>query len=318
MLNSSLVALPPNRRALKRSASTASLPSPPRTHRKHARGRSRGSCDSDSDDNIALSSDEEEQEHRHKKRRTGETAAADEEAFWLGGAPQATTSSKNDAGSSTSTSKAQAAPLLYRKRAAQSQRTDVAPMSPPPSHRKTTTVTPKFSGATASPPRTPQTRSSTKRARALRDSPDNPFLATPVEDSDTPGLSASSANPSPSTPSYDKPTISLVLYVFSLSVDLLRLLMTHITAVALDERTRTRITTMQRADLCLLRQSPSYLSSIQTTRPPSSARPSCCLPMHAARRARRPRLRKQQAVAKPESVRPRSAATKARLRLFGR
>ena len=43
-------------------ASTASLPTPPRTPRRHARGRSRASCDSDSDENVVLSSDDEEGE----------------------------------------------------------------------------------------------------------------------------------------------------------------------------------------------------------------------------------------------------------------
>ena len=118
MLDSSPVALPPISRPLKRSASTASLPTPPRSYRKLAKGKSRGSCDSDSE---------------------------------------------------------------FR--------------SPP------------------SPPVTPKTRSSTKR---LRDSPDNPFLATPGNhDDDTPSHSDSSANPSPHEPLQERPTIAYVLYVFS-------------------------------------------------------------------------------------------------------
>jgi len=59
----------------------------------------------------------------------------------------------------------------------------------------------------ASPPSTPK-RSSTRRA--LRDSPENPFLATPVADSDSPGVTDSSADPSPHTPGYDKPFINYV------------------------------------------------------------------------------------------------------------
>ena len=46
---------------------------PGRTHRRHARGRSRGSCDSDSDENVVLSSGEEEGQSQNKKRRTGKT-----------------------------------------------------------------------------------------------------------------------------------------------------------------------------------------------------------------------------------------------------
>ncbi|CAA7268635.1 unnamed protein product [Cyclocybe aegerita] len=223
MLDSSPVALPPTRRPLKRSASTASLPTPPRTHRKFARGRSRGSCDSDSDDHAVLSSDEEEIV-RHKKRRTGKEAEADEEAFWLGGASDSKTSetgtasdAKKDAASS---SKSQAAPLLYRRSQPQQSKADVAPVSPPPSRRKTAVTSSKLtlvaqdSSATVSPPSTPRTRLAVKRASAaLRDSPDNPFLATPenhVEDSATPSPNASSANPSPRTPVYEKPTITYV------------------------------------------------------------------------------------------------------------
>jgi hypothetical protein len=115
MLDSPPVALPPIRRPLKRSASTASLPTPPRSYRKLARGKSRGSCDSDN---------------------------------------------------------------------------------------ASTTV-----GSTTSPPVTPKTRPSTRRA--LRDSPDNPFLATPSH-------SDSSADPSPHGPLQERPTIAYVLYVSSL------------------------------------------------------------------------------------------------------
>ena len=57
MLDSSPVALPPIPRPLKRSASTASLPTPPRSYRKLARGKSRGSCESDSDEDVVLTSD---------------------------------------------------------------------------------------------------------------------------------------------------------------------------------------------------------------------------------------------------------------------
>ncbi|KIM38027.1 hypothetical protein M413DRAFT_448069 [Hebeloma cylindrosporum] len=213
MLDSSPVALPSIPRPLKRSASTASLPTPPRTHRRYARGRSRGSCDSDSDENVALSSDEEEEESRNKKRRMGEkTTAADanEEAFWLGDSDAGVASSSSTTKNDTSSK----APLLYRRLQAQAQM-DVAPVSPPPSHRKAAMVTPQRDVA-VSPPSTPRTRSATKRA--LFDSPNNPFVGTPqkvADDSDTASPSASSANPSPRTPkASEKPTITYVLRVY--------------------------------------------------------------------------------------------------------
>ncbi|KDR66625.1 hypothetical protein GALMADRAFT_259146 [Galerina marginata CBS 339.88] len=260
MLDSSPVAFPTNpsafppKRPLKRSASTASLLTPPRTHRKHARGRSRGSCDSESeidsgadvDGDVVLTSDDDMGPSHKKRRRVGETAEkADEDAFWLSGAPgtgsaglnpepsavQSSSKTSSTSTSSNSSAKLQAAaPLLYRRLLAQQTQAeievDVAPVSPPPSHRKTTTAVNTDSPATVSsvsPPVTPRagrtTRSATKLA--FRDSPDNPFLATPQhqlgDDSDalsptrSPTASASSANPSPHTPTHqEKPTLTYV------------------------------------------------------------------------------------------------------------
>ena len=166
MLDSSPIALPPIRRPLKRSASTASLPTPPRSYRKTTRGNSKGFCDSDSDD--------EPLEKRHKKRRIGEEKQEDEDSFWLG-APAA----------------------------------DLTPNNQPSSKSIPSTTL----GSTASPPVTPKTRSSTRRA--IKDSPDNPFLATPENhDNATPSHSDSSANPSPHEPLQERPTITYVLYVF--------------------------------------------------------------------------------------------------------
>lgn len=225
MLDSSPVALPPIPRPLKRSASTASLPpTPPRTHRKHARGRSRGSCDSDSDGDVVLSSDDEVLGERHKKRRLGEAKKLDEDAFWLSDSaaslkPEAKVQhSASKAGTTTTAGPSQTAPLLYRRKQAQ---VDVAPVSPPPSHRRQAIATPKpFAArkpephiATDSPPVTPKTRSSPRRP--FRDSPDNPFLATPTKHvEDSPSPSESSANPSPHGPLQERPTIAYVLYVF--------------------------------------------------------------------------------------------------------
>ena len=177
MLDSSPVALPPIPRPLKRSASTASLPTPPRSYRKSARGKSRGSCDSDSDESVALRSDDEPLGQRHKKRRIGGEKQVDEDAFWLGTpAPTNLTPKTKD--------------------------------QPSKSIASTTTV-----GSTTSPPVTPKTRSSTRRA--LRDSPDNPFLDTPKNhDDDTSSNNDSSANSSPHEPLQERPTIAYVLYVF--------------------------------------------------------------------------------------------------------
>ena len=175
------MALPPIPRPLKRSASTASLPTPPRSYRRLARGKSRGSCDSDSDENVGLTSDDEPLGQRHKKRRIGEEKKGDEDAFWLG-----------------------------------KTATDLTPVAKNQPASKSNDVSTTI-GSTASPPVTPKTRSSTRRA--LRDSPDNPFLATPEDHiDDSPSHIDSSANSSPHEPLPERPTITYVLYVFLLSV----------------------------------------------------------------------------------------------------
>ncbi|KAF8816813.1 hypothetical protein BYT27DRAFT_7229831 [Phlegmacium glaucopus] len=222
MLDYSPVALPPIPRPLKRSASTASLPTPPRSHHKHAKGKSRGFCDSDSneDSDVVLTSDDEMLGERYKKRRIGETKRVDEDGFWLGDiAVNAKAEAKNEhfgskSGTTAIVGPSQAAPLLYRRRQAQ---VDVALVSPPLSYRRPAIATPKAlvtrkpdpHTATDSPPVTPKTRSSTRRA--LRDSPDNPFLVTPEKHvDDTPSPSDSSANPSPHDPLKERPTIAYV------------------------------------------------------------------------------------------------------------
>ncbi|GLB41149.1 hypothetical protein LshimejAT787_0903640 [Lyophyllum shimeji] len=213
MLDSSPVPLPPLLRPLKRSASTASLPTPPRTHhkRKHADGRKRGAYDTDTDHDGSASENDEAlvapkahgQKHKKRKTETGVAADADEEAFWM---------SKSDgdvpAPTSTSTSQKQPSPapaLLYRRRfagAASSSSVGTAPVSPPPSNRKTAAAT------VVSPPRTPRP----KRVFPMRDSPNNPFLASPssgavAEDSESP---SPSPNPSPHTPAQERPTVTYV------------------------------------------------------------------------------------------------------------
>jgi hypothetical protein len=200
ILDSSPVALPPIRpRALKRSASTASLPTPPRTlDKKKSRSRSRHSAqDSDSESNYSQSdSDGEQQENSvvlgRKKRRTsmalkGDDEEEDENEFWTGRRED----SRDSDGS------ASPALLQYRIK---------APVSPPPSLRQTT--------STSEPPVTPESSRTTRltratRRQAFRDSPENPFL------DDSPPSAAGSPAPRTPTQHEEKP---LVTYVLSVSL----------------------------------------------------------------------------------------------------
>ncbi|RXW23980.1 hypothetical protein EST38_g1891 [Candolleomyces aberdarensis] len=228
-------ASPPPRRALKRSASTASLLTPPRTHRRRARGRSRGSCDSDSDSDDHRSkhhSDEEDEGNEPegkrrviKKRKLSSKAPQDEEdeeaKFWGGELPQV-----GDTKASSSRSKK---PLLYQRFQSQSTGGTVSSeqglVSPPPSHRKPAVPPAPVPGSpspatTVSLPTTPQPKSKHKKGGSdslvglLRDSPTNPFIATPTgADSSDQVLESPSAllrgDQSP-TPVYDKPTVTYV------------------------------------------------------------------------------------------------------------
>ena len=255
----SAAVLPQIHNSLKRSASTASLPTPPRTHRRHARGRSRGSCDSDSDHNLPLPSETDERSAPNKRRRT-KFILDDEDAFWLN-PPQAPVPK--------ATGSSESVPLLYRKSAGTNTQPDVALVSPPPSHRKqgpktpAVVQTPIISPVTldevariASPPTTPK-RPTTRRHP--RDSPENPFLATPAADSDSPGVTESSADPSPHTPIYDKPYVTYVLcvpYSVALSVSYLKFIC--FLAVVAVELTRTPTITMQRAGLSLHPRLPNF------------------------------------------------------------
>ncbi|KAJ7261740.1 hypothetical protein B0H12DRAFT_1105486 [Mycena haematopus] len=154
-------------RPLKRSASVASLPTPPRTHHKRKRDGSRHSRVSDED----LSATDDDNDEKLIKE------AEAEESFWLA----------TNAASSSITVKNASPPLLYRRLQAQSQTQvlGVPPVSPPPSHRKPPikaavvprTPTPK-SASTVSPPATPT------RPSISRDSPENPFLASPLGSQD--------------------------------------------------------------------------------------------------------------------------------------
>ncbi|KAJ7170892.1 hypothetical protein C8R43DRAFT_981452 [Mycena crocata] len=193
MLDSSPVSLPPVPRPLKRSASVASLPTPPRTHHKRKRAGSKHSRASD--DDLTATDDDEEKLVKE---------AEDEELFWLAANP-ASTSTRNAS-----------PPLLYRRlqqAQSQTQAHGVPPVSPPPSHRKPPvkaavvprTPTPK-SASTVSPPSTPPTKR--RSAPAIpRDSPDNPFLASPLGSQDEVIVNESDSLPSSHE---EKPTMAFV------------------------------------------------------------------------------------------------------------
>ncbi|KAJ7927360.1 hypothetical protein B0H13DRAFT_2555887 [Mycena leptocephala] len=163
MLDSSPVSLLP--RPLKRSASVASLPTPPRTPHKRKRAGSKHSRASDGD---LTATDDDDEKH----------ISEDEESFWLVINPASTTV------------KNASPPLLYRRLQARSQIQvqGVPPVSPPPSHRKppfgpVARTTIPNSSSTVSPPATP-TRCNGGAPSISRDSPDNPFLVSPLGSQD--------------------------------------------------------------------------------------------------------------------------------------
>ncbi|KAJ7743549.1 hypothetical protein B0H14DRAFT_3897634 [Mycena olivaceomarginata] len=139
-------------RPLKRSASVASLPTPPRTHHKRKRAASKHSRASD-DDLSATDDDDDEQLIKE---------AEAEESFWL--------ATNAPAASGTQP------PLLYRRLQAQSK-SQTQPQT------QLHGVPPRVAAAVASetPPAAPSRPPPTPpRASILRDSPDNPFLASPL------------------------------------------------------------------------------------------------------------------------------------------
>ncbi|KAF8206154.1 hypothetical protein K438DRAFT_2013946 [Mycena galopus ATCC 62051] len=184
-------------RPLKRSASVASLPTPPRTHHKRKRAGSKHSRISDQE---LSATDEDDDEQLIKE-------AEAEESFWL-----ATNANTASSSSPFSTVKTAAPSLLYRRLQAESQTQTqvlgVPPVSPPPSHRKPPlraavapcTPTPK-SSSTVSPPTTPT------RASISRDSPDNPFLASPIGSHDEVVVNEADSIPSSQD---EKPTMAFV------------------------------------------------------------------------------------------------------------
>ena len=172
-------------RPLKRSASVASLPTPPRTHHKRTRS------DSDSSD--------EDSTHRTRTKRVkckSSAGEADEEiAFWAGTgrASSGTTAARKEPQPEKKEveqpdSSPSPAVLRYRVK---------APVSPPPSRRQPQVqpsrassvepctarpglVTPPrrlFLRAPSALPKTPTKKSKPNRIWPTRDSPNNPFLS---------------------------------------------------------------------------------------------------------------------------------------------
>ncbi|KAI0305227.1 hypothetical protein B0F90DRAFT_1702637 [Multifurca ochricompacta] len=207
----------PDRKSLKRSASVASLPTPPRTVRK--RSRSRGSAyhssDDEADDALPVVSPhvspsqsqhvpEEHDVSTHKRRRidavVAELNAEDrEDTFWLSGAPVEAKPSRvlSPVSKGKLPSSRRGAPTSAR-RLSQSRAVPASSLpstwsllSPPPTRPR--------------PPVTPP-RKRLAKPMPVRDSPNNPFL---VEPSDSPA-SVPSSPVGPRTPVPDKETIHYV------------------------------------------------------------------------------------------------------------
>jgi hypothetical protein len=213
ILDSSPVHIPHPPRPLKRSASTASLPTPPRTHhKKRTASNSR-----------TLSSEEDDDESDHNRQNTlarpvrkkprtstiAESPEGDEEAFWLGGSsklgPRTPTNSPPP-------SPAPPAVLNYRNR---TRNPNHSLVSPPPS-----TSRPQQQFVT--PPRlvhVDESDGSGDGNRPVRDSAHNPFLVNGSPETPTP----MPVNGGRETDSGEKdkdgerPTLTYVLCVLSFS-----------------------------------------------------------------------------------------------------
>jgi hypothetical protein len=233
-LDSHLSRAGPPGKSLKRSASVASLPTPPRTVRK--RSRSRGSAyhssDDEADDALPVVSPHlsPSQSHHvleelsiptHKRRRIDAVVAElnaeeREDTFWLSGAPVQPEASQPESKTARISrplskgkppSSSRRGPPTSARRLSQSRAVPASALpstwsllSPPPTRPR--------------PPVTPP-RKRPAKPMPVRDSPNNPFLVDP---SDSPG-SLPSSPIGPRTPVPDKETIHYVLYVVCLRVD---------------------------------------------------------------------------------------------------
>ena len=171
VLDSSPVALPPPARPLKRSASLASLPTPPRT--RHRTGKKRGrslASDSECDSGDGVSTDSYGEDAKEngservgdRKRRRTSDILDDEDAFWLGeerlerrGGALGKHGSLKAVAPEPEPETSHDQPLVYQrlqqhqdradaasceKAKVASSATSIAPVSPPPSNRKAARV----------------------------------------------------------------------------------------------------------------------------------------------------------------------------------
>lgn len=224
-LDSHLSRAGPPSKSLKRSASVASLPTPPRTVRK--RSRSRGSAyhssDDEADEALPVVSPHlsPSQSHHvleelsipsHKRRRIDAVVAElnaeeREDTFWLSGAPVQPETSQPESKTARPSrplskgkppSSSRRGPPTSARRLSQSRAVPASALpstwsllSPPPTRPR--------------PPVTPP-RKRPAKPMPVRDSPNNPFLVDP---SDSPG-SLPSSPIGPHTPVPDKETIHYV------------------------------------------------------------------------------------------------------------
>lgn len=222
----------PISRPPKRSASTASLPTPPRTNRRRKNGKLRSlkaaavqEEEEEEEGGGAASSDEEGEgagQGKYKKRRISSIAEEkeDEDAFWMAGASASNKGkSKESEVDTDSDSDSETTTSFLSRRVQRSSTMGSAPVSPPPSHRRlpgakiATTPMMKLlpviaedpSPSGTSPPETPKS----SKTHTIRDSPSNPFLASPLDLGDTASSSASPKTPKESHK--ERPTITYVL-----------------------------------------------------------------------------------------------------------
>ena len=205
---------PPKRKSLKRSASTASLLTPPRTVRRkdrYSRAKSRSKSrtsdrGADVDTESEGDDDDDEDEHQpvgrlnlgRKRQRTDrleKVAAAltgedAENPFWDGATKEkrGVTDAEvedEDEEEHTDRERSPTPPLVRFKK-------NKAPVSPPPSRRRKT--------VTVAEPTTPKSK-----IRPVRDSPNNPFL------DDSPSSVVDDASPKTPKEHEEKPEITYVL-----------------------------------------------------------------------------------------------------------
>ncbi|KAF9066982.1 hypothetical protein BDP27DRAFT_1423273 [Rhodocollybia butyracea] len=219
-MSDSSIKSPATARPLKRSATAASLPTPPRTNRRRKNGKLRSLKAVEEDEHGTTASEEEDiGEVKYKRRRINNVVDKTEDveaAFWMAGSSSGKSKARQSPTLDTdSDSDAETTTSFLSRRGQKSSTMGSAPVSPPPSRRRHATVAkippalkllpveeenPSPSGT--SPPETP------KSTRIARDSPENPFLASPLDLNDV-----SSTSKSPRTPKEfptEKPTITYV------------------------------------------------------------------------------------------------------------